>query len=71
MADKVSTISKGLIVPLSLTTYTIGHSTRTVEDFIRLLKENKASRVVDIRTIPRSRHNLQFNYLIKALKDVR
>lgn len=41
--------------------FTIGHSTRTVEDFIYLLKENNVTRIIDIRTIPRSRHNPQFN----------
>ena len=40
---------------------TIGHSTRTVEEFIGLLQAHAVSRVVDVRTVPRSRHNLQFN----------
>ncbi len=40
---------------------TIGHSTRSLEEFIRLLKSHGVTRVVDIRTIPRSRHNPQFN----------
>jgi uncharacterized protein (DUF488 family) len=39
---------------------TIGHSTRTIEGFINLLAHG-VSRVVDVRTIPRSRHNPQFN----------
>ncbi len=43
------------------TIFTIGHSTRSAEDFIQLLKENDVTRVIDIRTIPRSRHNPQFN----------
>jgi uncharacterized protein (DUF488 family) len=46
---------------IDCTFLTIGHSTRTAEDFIRLLEENNVSLVVDIRTIPRSRHNPQFN----------
>lgn len=41
--------------------YTIGHSTRTLQEFIELLKEFGIQEVVDIRTIPRSRHNPQFN----------
>jgi uncharacterized protein (DUF488 family) len=41
--------------------FTIGHSTRTIADFIRLLKAHKVQRVIDVRTIPRSRHNPQFN----------
>jgi hypothetical protein len=40
---------------------TIGHSTRTIEEFIRLLQAHEVTRVVDVRTIPRSRHNPQFN----------
>jgi uncharacterized protein (DUF488 family) len=41
--------------------FTVGHSTRTIESFIDLLKDNSVKKVVDIRTIPRSRHNPQFN----------
>lgn len=40
---------------------TIGHSTRSIEEFIRLLQAHGVTRVVDVRTIPRSRHNPQFN----------
>jgi uncharacterized protein (DUF488 family) len=40
---------------------TIGHSTRTLEAFIALLKENGANWIADVRSIPRSRHNPQFN----------
>ena len=40
---------------------TIGHSTRTIEEFIDLLKAHGAQLVVDIRTVPRSRRNPQFN----------
>ena len=40
---------------------TIGHSTRTLAEFIRLLQAHEVSRVVDVRTVPRSRHNPQFN----------
>ena len=41
--------------------FTIGHSTRPIDVFIRLLKAHGVQRVVDVRTIPRSRHNPQFN----------
>ena len=41
--------------------YTIGHSTRTLEDFIALLKNAGVTMVADVRTVPRSRHNPQFN----------
>jgi uncharacterized protein (DUF488 family) len=40
---------------------TIGHSTHTIEEFIRLLQAHGATCVVDVRTVPRSRHNAQFN----------
>ncbi|MGA6994267.1 MAG: DUF488 domain-containing protein, partial [Candidatus Deferrimicrobiaceae bacterium] len=40
---------------------TVGHSTRNLGEFVSLLLENEISRVVDIRTVPRSRHNPQFN----------
>jgi uncharacterized protein (DUF488 family) len=43
------------------TVFTIGHSTRLVEDFVKLLKDHKIKSVIDIRTIPRSRRNPQFN----------
>jgi uncharacterized protein (DUF488 family) len=41
--------------------YTIGHSARPIEEFIALLKENEVGCLLDIRTVPRSRHNPQFN----------
>ena len=41
--------------------YTIGHSTRALAEFARLLREHGINRVADVRTIPRSRHNPQFN----------
>jgi len=40
---------------------TVGHSTRTLEDLIRLLKAHGVKLVVDVRTIPRSKRNPQFN----------
>jgi uncharacterized protein (DUF488 family) len=43
------------------TVYTIGHSTRTLDEFIALLGAYAVTRVVDVRTVPRSRHNPQFN----------
>lgn len=44
-----------------LTVFTIGHSTRTVEQFAGLLHANGVTGVVDVRTVPRSRHTPQFN----------
>jgi hypothetical protein len=43
------------------TIYTVGHSTRTVEEFIGLLKCFGIDLVADIRTVPKSRHNPQFH----------
>ncbi len=40
---------------------TVGHSTRTLGEFIALLRAHGVTRVVDVRTVPRSRHNQQFN----------
>lgn len=41
--------------------FTIGHGTRPIEDFIALLKQAGISVVVDVRTVPRSHTNPQFN----------
>lgn len=40
---------------------TIGHSNRPIDEFLRLLKAHGVKRLVDVRTVPRSRHNPQFN----------
>lgn len=45
---------------MPLVIMTIGHSTRPIAEFIRLLKAHDVQRLVDVRTIPRSRHNPQF-----------
>jgi uncharacterized protein (DUF488 family) len=39
---------------------TIGHSTRAMNEFIRLLEAHGVRRVIDVRTIPKSSHNPQF-----------
>ncbi len=54
--------------PNKPTILTIGHSTRTLDEFIRIIKINHVTTVIDIRTIPRSRHNPQFNK--ESLPDV-
>jgi uncharacterized protein (DUF488 family) len=46
---------------VKITIYTIGHSTHTVEEFIDILRAYGIEKVIDIRTIPKSRHNPQFN----------
>ncbi len=40
---------------------TIGHSTRPIEVFLGMLVAHGVSQLVDVRTVPRSRHNPQFN----------
>jgi uncharacterized protein (DUF488 family) len=49
---------------------TIGHSTLPIEIFLAVLKENEVRWLVDIRTIPKSRHNPQFSQenLQKSIK---
>ena len=43
------------------TVYTIGHSTRSQDEFIGLLRESAVDVLIDVRTVPQSRHNPQFN----------
>lgn len=40
---------------------TIGHSNRSIDAFTDLLRSNEIVRVLDVRTVPKSRHNPQFN----------
>jgi Protein of unknown function, DUF488 len=54
---KQSKAQRGMVTPI----LTIGHSTRPIEAFIELLQQHEVERLVDIRTIPRSRRNPQFN----------
>jgi hypothetical protein len=52
---------------------TIGHSNRTLETFLALLRSNEIVHVLDVRTVPRSRHNPQFNQdaLAASLESIR
>ncbi len=43
------------------TVLTIGHSTRPIDEFLALLAAHGVTQLVDVRTVPRSRHNPQFN----------
>jgi uncharacterized protein (DUF488 family) len=45
----------------SLRVYAIGHSTRLITVFIEMLKAHEVELLIDVRTVPRSRHNPQFN----------
>ncbi len=51
--------------------YTVGHSTRSLAELVEILRAHGVKRLVDVRTIPRSRHNPQFNRetLSKALHN--
>ena len=46
---------------VGLVIFTIGHSTRPIDRLLELLEANAVRQVLDIRTIPRSRHNPQFD----------
>jgi uncharacterized protein (DUF488 family) len=48
-------------MPVDDTVFTIGHSTRTVAQFIALLRQVDVTLLVDVRSIPRSRAMPQFN----------
>ena len=43
------------------TIFTIGHSTRTIAEFVALLRQVAVDRLIDVRSVPRSRTNPQFN----------
>lgn len=40
---------------------TVGHSTWPIEAFVELLRAHLVTKLIDVRTVPRSRHNPQFN----------
>jgi uncharacterized protein (DUF488 family) len=44
-----------------MTVSTIGHSTHPIDEFVRMLAAHGIRQLVDVRTIPRSRRNPQFN----------
>ena len=46
---------------MPLTVFTIGHSNRSLDAFLAILKAHQIECLADIRTIPRSRHNPQFS----------
>jgi uncharacterized protein (DUF488 family) len=49
------------VTPFALPVFTVGHSTRSIPDFVRLLRAGEVELLVDIRRIPRSRTNPQYN----------
>jgi uncharacterized protein (DUF488 family) len=70
IADGATQIPTGEVFPALV--MTIGHSTHTLEEFVRLLQSHDVARVVDVRTVPQSRRNPQFNKtsLPRSLKKV-
>jgi uncharacterized protein (DUF488 family) len=63
MTEKAKAKSAGAprAIPPRGAIFTVGHSTLPLDDFIALLKVYGIACLADIRTIPRSRHNPQFN----------
>ena len=51
--------------------WTLGHSTRPIDELIGLLRAHQISLLVDVRTVPRSHYNPQFNRdtLAQSLRD--
>ena len=41
--------------------FTIGHSTRTIEEFAAILQSVGVATIIDVRTVPRSRTNPQYD----------
>ena len=46
---------------MSVTVYTIGHSTRSIDDFLALLKREEIRSLIDVRAFPMSRRHPHFN----------
>jgi uncharacterized protein (DUF488 family) len=50
--------------------FTIGHSTKTLSQFVDLLRGSRVDLVVDVRSIPRSRISPQFNQQVFPRKAI-
>ena len=51
-----------MIVPLTPPIIlTAGHSTKPLDEFVAMLQAHAVTQMIDVRTVPRSRHNPQFN----------
>lgn len=56
-----SIVAAGFNGPMTVTrVYTIGHSTHPIDEFVQMLNANGVRRLIDVRTVPGSRHNPQF-----------
>jgi len=60
-AARSSARAKRTVLTMPPIILTVGHSTRPIEEFVHLLDAHGVKRLVDVRTVPRSRHNPQFN----------
>src|SRR5690606_31623534 len=56
-----ATFPKKEVIPLALPFFTIGHSTRSLDAFVSLLHLAQVGLLVDVRPVPRSRTNPQYN----------
>src|SRR6478672_3753004 len=52
---RVTRYDRGMVV------YTIGHSTRSLDELVAILREAEVARIVDVRAFPMSRRHPQFN----------
>mgnify|MGYP001551983338 FL=1 len=60
MSEQAGQMEKNQLLPGTMTC-TIGHSTHPLDEFLDLLRDNEVRHVLDVRTVPRSRQNPQFN----------
>jgi len=49
-------------MPEPLPVFTVGHSTRTIPEFVEILRSGSVQLVIDVRSVPRSRTNPQYNF---------
>jgi len=52
------------LAPMKYPFYTIGHGTRPIDVLVDLLRDAEITLVVDVRTVPRSRANPQYNLVL-------
>jgi len=60
-AARPSARAKRTVLTMPPIIRTVGHSTRPIEEFVHLLDAHGVKRLVDVRTVPHSRHNPQFS----------
>jgi len=53
-------VTRVRLTPDTTTVFTIGHSTRSLDDFVELLARNGLAQLADVRTVPKSRRHPQF-----------